>query len=225
MTITYDTDPETVVRTREQETVVRSGGSVSGVQPPPPAVAAASKGIPFYMWLFPLIGLIIGIGLIGGYIVISKLLASGNTVAVSNTSNANGLPSVSPTILGGTPMSSATPFATPNATATVPPPPTPNSTPPPQLASYPKTSRMKFASGGTSASLSGEVNPGDSRSAVLACRAGQSLRASVSSAGGCVTIRGGGSSYSTYTSSGDNYVTVSNSCSTVARFSLTVSVY
>ena len=222
VTIAYDNEQATVVRSGgEQDTVVRGAQTI-----PHPAAAApvAAKGIPFYMWLFPLLGLIIGVGLIGGYIIISKVLSG--PVIIANT-NTNTFPTATP--YGGTPLptASATPYTTPTVDVmrTPPPAPTPDRTPPPELSSYPQTTRLKFARGGTSGSLSGDVNPGGSRSVVLACSSGQSLSASVSSPGGCVTIRGGGSSYRTTTSSGDNYVTVSNSCSNVARFSLTVSVY
>ncbi|MBV9215044.1 MAG: hypothetical protein JO053_02620 [Acidobacteria bacterium] len=218
ITISYDQEQQTVVRSGEQNTVVRPGGTAAATPP-----SARSGGIPFYMWLFPLLGLIIGIGLIGGYVILSKVLSSGTTT-VANT-NTNTFPT-SPTPFGGTPPStiSPTPVVTPMIDRTPPPAPTPQTTPPPQLATYPSTTRLKFARGAVATSFSGDVNPGGSRAVVLACRAGQSLSASVTSTGGCISIRGGGSSYRTYTSGGDNYITLTNSCSNVSHFNLSVSV-
>lgn len=125
-------------------------------------------------------------------------------------------------------------YATPDPPASpmrTPPSPTPASTPqrtpdepPPKvLASYPSTTRLRFSRGAYSTSFSGDINPGDTRSLVLACRSGQSLSANISGSG-CVNIRGGGSSYRTTTSGGDNYVTIVSTCSSVARFTITVSV-
>jgi len=123
-----------------------------------------------------------------------------------------------------TPYAAASPArtsmpSTPRPTTVATPPP-----PPPILSSYPSTKRLVFARGAYSTSFSGEVNPGDTRSLVLGCRRGQSLSANVSSGGECVTIRGGGTSLRTTTSSGDNYVTLTNRCSSVARFTVTISV-
>lgn len=104
------------------------------------------------------------------------------------------------------------------------PSPKPTVEEPRTLATYPSTTRLKFARGAYTTSFSGDLNPGDDRSMVLACRAGQSLSATVSGGGSCVSVRGGGSSYRTVTSGGDNYVTVSNRCSQVARFSISITI-
>lgn len=117
----------------------------------------------------------------------------------------------------------STTSSTPRSTPQSPPESTPLSPPPPRLSSYPATKRLVFAKGAYSTSFSGDVNPGDSRSLVLGCRAGQSLSASVSG-DSCVTIRGGGSSLSYITRAGDNYITLSNNCSTVARFNISIRV-
>ncbi len=113
--------------------------------------------------------------------------------------------------------------ASPAQTVAPPPERTP-APPPPALASYPSTKRLVFGRGAYSTSFSGEVNPGDTRSLVLGCRYGQSLSATVSSGGDCVTIRGGGTSLRTTTNSGDNYVTLTNRCSSVAHFTVSISV-
>ena len=116
----------------------------------------------------------------------------------------------------------------PSPTPETPPKASPKPTieePPPtrDLARYPSTSRLKFTRGAYTTSFSGDLNPGDQRSLVLACRPGQSLSASVSG-GSCVSIRGGGSTYRTTTNGGDNYVTVTSRCSEVVRFSISITV-
>lgn len=111
------------------------------------------------------------------------------------------------------------PAASPKPTiASSPTPTTPN------RANYPATARIRLAKGRFSAPFSGEINPGDERSFVLTCRAGQSLSASISG-GSCVTFSGGGTSMSRTTVAGDNYLTVTNNCSSVARFSGSVSIF
>lgn len=125
-------------------------------------------------------------------------------------------------------LPSATPVRTPVIVAPtpVPKPPVvmPPDVPPTKLSSYPSTTRLRFARGAVSTSFSGDVNPGDGRSLVLACRPGQSLSARVSSPGGCVQIRGGGASLRTTTVGGDNYIGVTNNCSSVVRFSISITI-
>jgi hypothetical protein len=124
----------------------------------------------------------------------------------------------------------AVPSPTKTAASTPKPPPSPSPTidnelpPPPPGVPYPSTTRLKFGRGSYTTSFGGDINPGDSRSLVLACRSGQSLSANVTSGGGCVTIRGGGTSLQTTTSSGDNYITLSNRCSSIVKFRITVTV-
>src|SRR5436190_10623468 len=124
------------------------------------------------------------------------------------------------------PYTTLSPVPSPAITPINSPRPSPIATPPPPptvLSSYPSTTRLKFSRGSYSTSFSGDVNPGDTRSLVLSCRSGQSLSANISGSG-CVNIRGGGSSFRTTTRGGDNYVTIVSTCSTVARFTVTISV-
>lgn len=144
---------------------------------------------------------------------------AGNEVP-KNTNGTNIAATISPTPTSS-PVGTQTP-STPKPTPSPTPVATP--TPLPERASYPSTTRLKFARGAYTTSFSGQINSGDDRSLVLACRAGQSLSASISGGGSCVTIRGGGSSMRTITGSGDNYITVHNSCSNVVRFSITITV-
>lgn len=127
---------------------------------------------------------------------------------VNTNYNANPTPSVTP----------SNPTTSPTAMPTLAPPR------PPAIASYPSTRRLTFARGAYSTSFGGDLNSGGTRSLVLGCRSGQSLSATVSGGNGCVTIRGGGSSLRTTTNGGDNYITLINSCSTVVRFSISITI-
>lgn len=143
-----------------------------------------------------------------------------NTNVFSSNTNYNSIP---------TPFATSTPVRTPTPIEPTPTPraspPVPPEPPPLALKSYPSTTRLKFGRGSFTTSFSGEINPGDSRSLVLACRSGQSLSASVSSSSGCARLRGGGSSLMSTTTGGDNYVSVTNNCSSVVFFSVRVSVF
>jgi hypothetical protein len=171
-----------------------------------------------------------GMLLLFGVIGVAALLymnSGGSVVTNANTNinrpptnlNANlfdsNAPAATPVRPSPTPV--ASPKASPKPTVEEPPPPR-------ELARYPSTTRLRFARGAFTTSFSGDLNPGDQRSLVLACRPGQSLSASLSGGGSCVSIRGGGSTYRTTTSWGDNYVTITNRCSEVARFSISITV-
>ena len=158
-----------------------------------------------------------------GIVAYFAFRTTGNTdtgnVPNKNTDLSNLVVKTSPS-----PSLSASPSATRIPSTPPPPAETPISTPTPRvLANYPGTTRLKFGRGSYSTSFAGEVNPGDNRSLVLACRSGQSLSATVSG-GGCITFRGGGTSLRFATSSGDNYLTVTNTCQQVTRFTVTISV-
>lgn len=101
--------------------------------------------------------------------------------------------------------------------------PSPAATAGPILSTYPATTRLKFARGAFTTSFSGDVNPGDTRTLVLSCRSGQSLSATITSGAKCVSMRGE-STIRMMTSGGDNYITVTNDCSTVARFNISITV-
>ncbi len=203
--VNFQTETPTVVATKPYQT--------------PPPVAGQPRSVPMLMWLLPVAGLLLGLFVIGGYAIVSRLLSPkpANTASVVN-SNPGSSPSVSPTPYPS-PSSSDTPRPSPSASVTPTPQTTPSSTPKPDLKSYPATTRLNFGRGAVSTSFSGDLNPSGSRSLVLACRSGQSLTANVSSGGGCVKA-----SYRSITNSGDNYVTLTNSCSTVTHFSVSVTV-
>lgn len=160
---------------------------------------------------------IIGVGALFFYLNSGTVA---NNEPPRNTNGSNVISSISPTPTSS-PAATQTP-STPKPTPTSTPAATP--TPAPERASYPSTTRLKFGRGAYTTSFSGQINPGDTRSLVLACRAGQSLSATISGGGSCVSIRGGGSSMRTVTGSGDNYITVFNSCSNLVRFSITITV-
>lgn len=100
-------------------------------------------------------------------------------------------------------------------TETPPPFPTPPINYPPQ-----PIARIKFGRGKVAETMSGKVYK--ERSFVLEARSGQYLSASVG--GGCVTFSNGSSNIGYVTSSGDNRLTIVNSCNTEVSFSLTVSI-
>ena len=82
--------------------------------------------------------------------------------------------------------------------------------------------RIRFARGRTSATVSGKMVYGE-RSFVLGARYGQYLSANVSSRNGCVKFSNGGTSTSYITRSGNNYLYLINACRQTT-FTLTVSI-
>jgi hypothetical protein len=192
--------------------------------PPPPA--AAKSSIPFYVWLLPILGVVLGAMAMGGLFLLSRMGKNdgANTAVLTNTSkspsaaNNAASPTASPSTTAS-PSPTASPKASPQPSST--PAPTPSA---PALKSYPATTRLRFARGAVSSGFSGDLNPNGSRSLVLACMPGQRLSASVSSAGNCVSFSGGGTSYSTYTSGGDNFLRLSNRCSTVTNFRVSITI-
>ena len=92
------------------------------------------------------------------------------------------------------------------------------------IASFAQT-RIRFARGRTSASVSSSIGGNSQRKYFLAAREGQTLSANVSSRNGCVVLGDQQTSTSYVTDSGDNYIDLFNRCGTATSFTLTVSVY
>lgn len=84
--------------------------------------------------------------------------------------------------------------------------------------------RIRFARGRTSATVSGQVGGNGTRSYVLGARYGQILSGNVSSRNGCVRFTEGSTSTSFTTTAGDNDLSVTNYCSRPTSFVLTVSI-
>ena len=84
--------------------------------------------------------------------------------------------------------------------------------------------RIRFARGRTSASLSGIVGAGATRWYVLGARRGQQLSGNVSSRNGCVKFTEGSTNNSYTTHAGDNVVSITNYCGRATSFVLTVSI-
>lgn len=86
--------------------------------------------------------------------------------------------------------------------------------------------RINFRRGSTSATVKGTLASQGKRSYVLSARSGQTISANVSSpSSGCVGFTGSGeSSYSDSTTSGNNYISLSNFCRGSVKFTLTVSI-
>jgi hypothetical protein len=85
-------------------------------------------------------------------------------------------------------------------------------------------SRINFAKGRTSASVSGKINGQIDRSFVLGAKYGQWLTASVSSRNGCVQFTNGSTGISYETRSGNNYLYIINRCRNATSFTITVSI-
>ena len=85
--------------------------------------------------------------------------------------------------------------------------------------------RIRFARGRTSASVSSSIGGNSQRKYFLAAREGQTLSANVSSRNGCVVLGNQQTSTSYVTDSGDNYIDLFNRCRTPTSFTLTVSIY
>lgn len=206
---------------RFMDSQVTRVGSLAG-QPFPPQASPAPKSNTALAVGLTAGGMLLVFAIVG--IVAAVIYMKSGSVASNeppkNMNGSNTFATVSPTPTSS-PTATPTP-STPKPTPTSTPETTP--TPPPERASYPATSRLKFARGAYTTSFSGQINPSDNRSLVLACRAGQSLSASISGGGSCVSIRGGGSSMRTTTNSGDNYISVTNTCSIVVKFSITITV-
>src|ERR1700704_1813980 len=73
------------------------------------------------------------------------------------------------------------------------------------IASFAQT-RIRFARGRTSASVSSSIGGNSQRKYFLAAREGQTLSANVSSRNGCVVLGNQQTSTSYVTDSGDNYI-------------------
>ena len=84
--------------------------------------------------------------------------------------------------------------------------------------------RIRFARGRTSASVSGPIGRGSTRTFVLGARNGQDLSGNVSSRNGCVKFTEGSTSSSFTTQAGDNFMSVTNYCGRATSFVLTVSI-
>ena len=85
-------------------------------------------------------------------------------------------------------------------------------------------SRIRFARGRTSASVSGPISRGATRSYVVGARNGQSFSGNVSSRNGCVKFTEGSTSNSFTTQAGNNYFSITNYCGRSTSFVLTVSI-
>jgi hypothetical protein len=85
-------------------------------------------------------------------------------------------------------------------------------------------SRIRFARGRTSASVSGQAAKYGARTFVLGARYGQYLSANVSSRGDCVKFSNGATSISYITRAGNNYLYLNNGCGRSVSFTLTVSI-
>ena len=84
--------------------------------------------------------------------------------------------------------------------------------------------RISFARGRTSASVSSQIGGYAERSYVLSAKYGQVLSATVSSRNGCVKFNNGATSITYITQPGNNFLYLVNSCRNNTGFTLTVAI-
>ena len=84
--------------------------------------------------------------------------------------------------------------------------------------------RIRFAKGRTSATVTGTLVGNGKRTYVLGAKQAQYLSGNVSSRNDCVKFTEGSTSVGFTTTSGDNIVSVTNYCSGSASFTMTVSI-
>lgn len=87
-----------------------------------------------------------------------------------------------------------------------------------------QTTRIRFGRGRTSASVSGTIGGNVFRQYVLSARRGQSLTGNVSSRNNCVLFTQGSTSVGFTTDSGNNYISLNNTCGGRVSYTLTVSI-
>lgn len=85
-----------------------------------------------------------------------------------------------------------------------------------------KTTRINFKRGTSSASVSGTLRPGASRTYVMRVRDGQEVQAVVSGKG--VVLDNGMLTMTYNAPNGDNYIEVINQGRTAAKYTMTVSI-
>ncbi len=85
--------------------------------------------------------------------------------------------------------------------------------------------RIRFARGRTSATVSSTIASLAQRKYVLGSRAGQTISANISSRNGCVVLGNGQTSQAYTTDQGDNIIDIFNNCRGATSFTLTVSIY
>ena len=85
--------------------------------------------------------------------------------------------------------------------------------------------RIRFARGRTSATVTSTIRGNGQRKYILSARAGQTLSANISSRNGCVVLGNQLTSESYTTDRGDNWIDIFNNCRSATTFTLTVSIY
>lgn len=85
--------------------------------------------------------------------------------------------------------------------------------------------RIRFARGRTSATVSSTIRGNGQRKYILGARAGQTLSMNISSRNGCVVLGNQQTSESYITDRGDNWIDIFNNCRSTTTFTLTVSIY
>lgn len=85
--------------------------------------------------------------------------------------------------------------------------------------------RIRFARGRTSASVSGTLAGNGTREYVVGARSGQTFSGNVSSRGNCVKFTEGSTGNSFTTDNGNNFFSLTNYCRNASAFTMTISIY
>jgi hypothetical protein len=84
--------------------------------------------------------------------------------------------------------------------------------------------RIRFARGRTSASLSGTLAPKGVKRYVLGARIGQQLSGNVSSKNNCIKFTDSSTGIGFTTEKGDNRISITNYCRSATSFVMTISI-
>lgn len=86
--------------------------------------------------------------------------------------------------------------------------------------------RIRFARGRTSASVSGTLAANDTRDYVVGARSGQTFSGNVSSRGNCIKFGQSNTTGLTITmDEGNNFFSLTNYCRKATAFTMTISIY
>jgi hypothetical protein len=204
-----------VPETGQNPTVLPTSGETPTIfipkQPTPVYSAPQVQPVSSGRWIFPVLGFLIGVIAVLGFLLIYPKLSPSNenkTAEIAGSKETN----------KQTPRPTETPAA-PKQSQTLAPTPTP--APPSQPATV--VSRMRFNRGEITHNETGRIGTNSQRVFLLRCRNGQSLSATVYSDNNCVSFDNNSSSVSYITTAGDNRIYLKNTCEST-RFNVSVTI-
>lgn len=176
-------------------------------------------------WIFPVLGLLVGIIIVLGFLVFSNRLSGDKENKAETNSNRENRAETNAT--RGVTNTNGNLSAEKKLTET--PAQVTKKTPEPVVStpqippkSYAAT-RIRFAKGAISSTVSSSIGADGKRTFILAARSGQYLSAAVNSQNGCVVFSDQSANIGFTTSKGDNYIYLSNNCD-ATNFNLTVTI-